>query len=400
MKQVVSGTFKPGSGDYDGMHSFQSRKSDGFGGKMNDKVNEALRQYYSTNKKNPYISSLKVTMDDSKFVVNWEVTIEESPDGKAYVGLTSRGGAGSSSGSGGSISRAWNQIKQKKKELPGEISSKTEMANIADYNFIAKIKGWSIRQIFVQYTNPDSYPYLPKSAGAQSGTVGVDVGPQPAQLDTNGKVLNSSSVGPSAGEATAFTPGTTGTTTTTTGTTGSTTQAVGSVDGTSTSTGGSFDFVKLKECFISVPPRKGGSVPIFIFYPKSEPFETEKEINDKAFSFALGNDNISGTDPGIKMAKRIIGFDNSLFKLNNNALDNQILSQTESPIKEWFKKYVMVFANQPNSDFNKLVQEVIVDIESRALTPSSFNLFLLGESTSPDNPVMLELPNIAERIKT
>ena len=30
----VSGSYYPAKGDYDGMHSFQSRKKDGFGGKM------------------------------------------------------------------------------------------------------------------------------------------------------------------------------------------------------------------------------------------------------------------------------------------------------------------------------------------------------------------------------
>ena len=96
----------------------------------------------------------------------------------------------------------------------------------------------------------------------------------------------------------------------------------------------------LKECFISVPPRRGGSVPVFIYYPKSEIFEKESEKTESQFTFNLDAEKISGTYSGIKLASRIIDFDNKLFKLNNNSLDSQILNQTESPIKGWFKKYV------------------------------------------------------------
>ena len=81
MPQVkVSDSYNPAPYDYDGMHSFQSRSSDGFGGRMNDKVNAALKNFYTVNKLNPTITAINVVMDDINWVVKWEVLIEESKD--------------------------------------------------------------------------------------------------------------------------------------------------------------------------------------------------------------------------------------------------------------------------------------------------------------------------------
>ena len=161
MKIFVNNSFKCELGDYNSMCKFEGKKSDILGSEMNIIVNSALEDYYNTYKKNPYVSSIKITMDDSKFIVNWEVTIEESPDGKAYIGLTSMGAAGTSDGIDGSINRAFEKIKSKKNSLLSEIS-KTEIADIVDFNFKSKTEGFGIRQIFTIYTNPDIYPYLPK----------------------------------------------------------------------------------------------------------------------------------------------------------------------------------------------------------------------------------------------
>ena len=158
--KIVTGTYKSSVGDYDGLHAFESRVSDGFGGKMNSTVNDALKEFYNTKKKNPFISSIKVIMDDNKFIVNWEVTIEESPNGKAYIGLTSMGSSGKTHGNDGSINRASEKINSKKRDLI-EISKKTEIVDILDFNFKSKTKGFGIRQIFIIYTDPDAYPYLP-----------------------------------------------------------------------------------------------------------------------------------------------------------------------------------------------------------------------------------------------
>jgi len=162
-KVIVEGTYSPKLGDYDGMHSFQSRKKDGFGGKMNTKVNEALLKFYKENGKNPAITNIDITMDDTLWKVTWKVTIEESRDGKAWIGLTSRGGAGKKDGQFGSIERAKTQIDRKKKGLASEFNEPAlETKDVKDFGWQGK--GAYIRQIFVSYTNPKKYPPLnPKS---------------------------------------------------------------------------------------------------------------------------------------------------------------------------------------------------------------------------------------------
>ena len=59
---IVKGSYSPKPGDYDGMHSFQSRKKDGFGGKMNDSVNAALFEFYEKKSANPIIEKIEIKM--------------------------------------------------------------------------------------------------------------------------------------------------------------------------------------------------------------------------------------------------------------------------------------------------------------------------------------------------
>jgi hypothetical protein len=158
-KVEVTGEYSPKPGDWDGMHSFQSRRSDGFGGKMNDIVNDALIKYYDDEQKNPSISKIEITMDESAWKVKWKCIIEESKDGKAWIGLTSRGGAGHPTGAFGSINRAQRQIDDKIKKLSSEFNEPDlETKQILDYNYDSKNSNIHIRQIFVMYTNPTKYP--------------------------------------------------------------------------------------------------------------------------------------------------------------------------------------------------------------------------------------------------
>ena len=159
-KIIVEGSYSPRPGDYDGMHSFQSRKKDGFGGKMNTKVNAALLKFYTEYKLNPTISKIEVKMDDSSWKVMWRVTIEESRDGQAWMGLTSRGGAGRKDGPSGSIARAERQIEKKKKDLAMELQDPgIKIKPVFDLGWQGK--GAYIRQIFVNFTNPKKYPPYP-----------------------------------------------------------------------------------------------------------------------------------------------------------------------------------------------------------------------------------------------
>jgi len=190
----VSGSYYPAKGDYDGMHSFQSRKKDGFGGKMDTQVNAALKNFYKVNKLNPSISAINVIMDDTKWEVKWEVLIEESTDGKAYIGLTSRGGAGPKPSS---INRAQSQYDIKVISLKQEINPKTETKKILDFLFTPKISGWAIRQIFGAYTNPASYPPYPPSTPQPASSTIIDSNTnqpiQGAQTQLETPIINESS---------------------------------------------------------------------------------------------------------------------------------------------------------------------------------------------------------------
>lgn len=195
----VSGSYKPAPYDYDGMHAFQSRKKDGFGGKMDTQVNAALRNFYKVNKLNPSISAINVIMDDNKWEVKWEVLIEESKDGKAYVGLTSRGGAGPKEGNDGSIIRAEKQYNSKTLGLKNELSdSKLEVKQVYDFVFIPTKKvGWAVRQIFGIYTIPKLYPPYPPSTPQPASSTIIDSNTnqpiQGAQTQLETPIINESS---------------------------------------------------------------------------------------------------------------------------------------------------------------------------------------------------------------
>jgi hypothetical protein len=154
----VSGEYSPRRGDWDAVHSFQSRRSDGFGGKMNDIVNAALVKFFEEEHANPDISKIEIEIDEVNWKVRWTCTIEESKDGKAWIGLTSRGGAGTPNGPSGSIARAQRQIDDKKSSLKSEFRDPAlETKEVLDFNYDSKT-GVHVRQVFVVYTNPAVYP--------------------------------------------------------------------------------------------------------------------------------------------------------------------------------------------------------------------------------------------------
>jgi hypothetical protein len=128
----------------DALHSFESRKSDGFGGKMSTKIREALMKMYNDGI-NPEVTDLKVNVDSKKYEVTWEAKLEPSKDGKAYIGFVTRGSAG-----GGADARALSQIDKMKEQVGGE-----------DYKIVLDFKnptGIYIRQFFYTYTKPKDFP--------------------------------------------------------------------------------------------------------------------------------------------------------------------------------------------------------------------------------------------------
>ncbi len=132
----------------DALHSFERRK-DGFGGRMSTKIREKLREFYKEGY-NPDVTNLKVNVDSTKYKVDWEATIEESKDGKAYVGISTVGSAG-----GNADARALSQVDAMKKWVNGA----------EDYTLVLDFKnpkGIYIRQYFYKYTKPSEFPPIKK----------------------------------------------------------------------------------------------------------------------------------------------------------------------------------------------------------------------------------------------
>ena len=131
----------------DALHSFERRKSDGFGGRMTTKIREAMLSLYQQGI-NPDVQDIKIIVDSTKYKVNWEAKVVPSKDGKAYVGLSTVGSAGA-----GADTRANNQIAGMKKWVSGA----------EDYTLALDFvnpKGVYIRQYFYKYTKPKDFPFL------------------------------------------------------------------------------------------------------------------------------------------------------------------------------------------------------------------------------------------------
>ena len=145
----------------DALHSFNRRRSDGFGGYMlsgnppskwsqyvkfnqGKSINQALQEVWNDGV-NPDITSLKIQVDSKTYTVKWTATIDESEDGNAYIGVSSVGSAG-----GGADSRAQGQIEGMKRWEPGA----------KDYTLVLDFKnpsGIYIRQFFYKYTKPNEF---------------------------------------------------------------------------------------------------------------------------------------------------------------------------------------------------------------------------------------------------
>ena len=127
----------------DALHSFERRKSDGFGGRVSTQIKQALVEMYNKGI-NPDITELKIYVDSANYKVVWEAKIEPSKDGKAYTGFMTYGSAGS-----GADSRAINQESKMKQLIGGN-----------DYKLVFDFKnpkGIYIRQFFHKYTK-DEFP--------------------------------------------------------------------------------------------------------------------------------------------------------------------------------------------------------------------------------------------------
>ena len=165
-------------GGGDALHSFERRKSDKFGGKMNTIIMKVLDEFYKTYKKNPKPKNLTVNISGSK--VLWTIEIEESTDGKAWVGFNSRGGAGADYDTkelGAAYKREEKQIKELIADLPTSVSKPLykelggrEPYGVPEPKLQAEVvfkylKGKAgganvVRQTFITYTRPTAFPSL------------------------------------------------------------------------------------------------------------------------------------------------------------------------------------------------------------------------------------------------
>lgn len=155
------------------LHAFES--SGGVkGGEMHKKVGEKLDELYKKGY-NPIVTKVDVTVSGN--TVSWSCTINESKDGKAWVGFTSRGaGCGSRdfltrAEEGGTVGNDVDTMTKRIKDVYKEKDIEVKQVNdfvydvkkgaiMAKYDSTGnKIKnGTAFRQIFYAYTKPGKYP--------------------------------------------------------------------------------------------------------------------------------------------------------------------------------------------------------------------------------------------------
>jgi len=157
---IVKGSYKGRSCDE--LHAFQGTHGRVIGN-LNVKVNEVLKSIYNKGI-NPDITDVNVVFDTKNMTSNWEVTIDKSKDGNAWVGITSRG----SSGDVSAYDRAVNVTGQRPKDIIEKITKDTGDKNpqlklVKDWlwnlNKSKKVLGkCPTRQLFYKYTLPTKYP--------------------------------------------------------------------------------------------------------------------------------------------------------------------------------------------------------------------------------------------------
>lgn len=115
--KIIKGNYSvpPGTPNpVDALHSFESRKSDGFGGKMLTQIRQELQKMFIRGIK-PEVKNIDIKVDSNNMSVNWSAEIGPSTDGKAYLGLMSFGSAGA-----GADERAKGQFEGMKARTGGK----------------------------------------------------------------------------------------------------------------------------------------------------------------------------------------------------------------------------------------------------------------------------------------
>jgi hypothetical protein len=187
---TLTGSYQAPKGDGDALHSFDRRKSDLFGGYMltggpipekyssrvtldqGKGVNQVLSELIKQGVK-PDVTNISIKVNND-YTVQWSVTIDESKDGKAYAGVTSRGSAG-----GGASERALGQIGPLKTNNPN-------FCNWTQVLYFTTDTPIRIRQYFLKYTicNPDEKPNDIKVDGGSVSDDATKIGCRPSSSFT------------------------------------------------------------------------------------------------------------------------------------------------------------------------------------------------------------------------
>lgn len=152
LNEVVKGTYT--ASNCDELHAFQGTSGKVIGN-MNVTVGEKLEELYNMGH-NPRVMEVKVIVDD--MTVSWECLIKDSPDGKAWVGFTSRGaGCNNDVKNRAESAAVGNDIASAKKRIMSvykEDAIDIQKADEVNYNGGEN----SFRQVFYVYTKPKSFP--------------------------------------------------------------------------------------------------------------------------------------------------------------------------------------------------------------------------------------------------
>jgi LPXTG-motif cell wall-anchored protein len=161
MKPIfVEGTFK--GANCDELHAFESTHGKTIGG-MNTKVNAELERIYSQGI-NPEVTEVEVNMDAKNMTVSWKVKIEESTDGKPWVGFTSRGSSGSGAfirANGKAVGQDFDTVLKKVRVAKTEPNAEMKLVKDMLYNLTTSGTATGkcpTRQLFYTYTRPIKFP--------------------------------------------------------------------------------------------------------------------------------------------------------------------------------------------------------------------------------------------------
>lgn len=157
LPMIVSGSFKGEGGDRS--HAFQSTNGVVVGG-MQTKVNAELKKVYNAGY-NPDITNLKVTVDLSDNTTYWEVTIDKSKDGEAYVGIVTVGSCCSKTFEKRADDqvekmKTWNSSPENHKLIT---VLKTTNEGTSNGNLTIENGKYKLKQHFYKYTKDNKKPH-------------------------------------------------------------------------------------------------------------------------------------------------------------------------------------------------------------------------------------------------